>query len=75
MGCAFADYDNDGDLDLYLSNYKANVFFKNQGNGVFKKASSSVGRVVENSTMLNFVNSRKVGCLEIGNLNDPEFPI
>ena len=45
MGCAFADYDNDGDLDLYLSNYKANVFFKNQGNGIFKKASSSVGGV------------------------------
>ena len=44
-GFAFADYDNDGDLDLYLSNYKANVFFKNQGNGVFKKASSSVGGV------------------------------
>ena len=44
-GCAFADYDNDGDLDLYLSNYKANVFFKNQGNGIFKKASSSAGGI------------------------------
>ena len=33
MGCAFADHDNDGDADLYLTNYGANVFYRNEGDG------------------------------------------
>ena len=48
MGCAFADYDNDGDLDLYLSNDQANVFFKNLGSGMFKRATSSAGGLGDN---------------------------
>jgi hypothetical protein len=32
-GCAFADYDNDGDLDLYASGSGNMVFYKNEGNG------------------------------------------
>lgn len=35
MGCAVADYDNDGNLDLYLTNYGANVLYHNQGAGRF----------------------------------------
>ena len=48
MGCAFADYDNDGDPDLYLSNDQANVFFKNLGSGMFKRATSSAGGLGDN---------------------------
>ena len=36
MGCAFADYDNDGDADLYLTNYGANVMYRNEGDGRYR---------------------------------------
>ena len=45
MGAAFADYDNDGDLDLYVTNYKANAFFRNEGSGSFIKFSSKAGSI------------------------------
>ena len=45
MGAAFADYDNDGDLDLYVANYKANAFFRNEGSGSFIKFSSKAGSI------------------------------
>ena len=34
-GCAVADYDNDGNLDLYVTNFGANVLYRNNGNGTF----------------------------------------
>lgn len=34
-GCVFADYDNDGDPDLYVLNFGANKLFKNNGDGSF----------------------------------------
>ena len=45
MGCAAADYDNDADLDLYLTNYGANVLYRNEGSGIFTDvtASAAVG--------------------------------
>ena len=45
MGCAFADYDNDGDADLYVTNYKANMFYRNNGDGTFKRFSSGAGGI------------------------------
>lgn len=45
MGCAFADYDNDGDADLYVTNYKANVFYLNKGDATFKKFTSGAGGI------------------------------
>ncbi|MEE3257726.1 MAG: FG-GAP-like repeat-containing protein [Candidatus Latescibacterota bacterium] len=35
MGAAVADYDNDGDLDLYVTYWGPNVLYRNEGNGVF----------------------------------------
>ena len=45
MGCAFADYDNDGDADLYVTNYKANVLYLNKGDGTFKRFTSGAGGI------------------------------
>ncbi len=41
QGVAWGDYDNDGDLDLYLANYgQANKLFRNDGGGTFVDATS-----------------------------------
>lgn len=35
IGCAVADYDNDGFVDIYLTNFGPNVLFHNNGDGTF----------------------------------------
>ena len=37
QGCCAADYDGDGDQDLFVTNYGPNVFYRNQGRGIFEK--------------------------------------
>ena len=36
MGCAPADYDNDGDVDLYVANFGRNTLYRNGGDGLFE---------------------------------------
>ena len=43
MGCAVADYDNDGDLDIYVTNYGRNVLYSNRGDGIFKDVTEYAG--------------------------------
>ena len=43
FGCSAADFDNDGDLDLYVLNYGPNVFYRNNGDGTFADISKSSG--------------------------------
>ncbi|MFH1965397.1 MAG: VCBS repeat-containing protein, partial [Acidobacteriota bacterium] len=38
-----ADYDGDGDLDLYIQNYGPNVMYRNNGNGTFTDVSRESG--------------------------------
>jgi hypothetical protein len=42
MGCAVADYDNDGDLDLYVTKYGPNTLYRNEG-GRFSDATGEAG--------------------------------
>ena len=42
MGCACGDVDNDGDVDLYVTNFGQDVFYRNNGNGTFTDVSSEV---------------------------------
>ena len=43
MGCVFGDYDNDGDLDLYVTNYAQNVLYRNNGDGTFTDVTEGAG--------------------------------
>ena len=38
QGVAAADFDNDGDLDLYVTNYGPNILYRNNGDGTFSPA-------------------------------------
>jgi hypothetical protein len=41
FGCSAADFDNDGDPDLYVLNYSANEFYRNNGDGTFTNITGS----------------------------------
>ena len=43
MGCAVGDIDNDGDLDLYVTNFGANALYENRGDGTFADATAKAG--------------------------------
>ena len=43
MGIAAGDYDNDGDVDLYITNYGPNVLLRNDGTGKFDDVSKAAG--------------------------------
>ena len=43
MGCVAADYDNDGDTDLYLTNFGRNQLYQNNGDGTFRDVTSEAG--------------------------------
>ena len=46
FGCSAADFDNDGDLDLYVLNYGPNVLYRNNGDGTFTDISKESGLAV-----------------------------
>ncbi|MEO5823730.1 MAG: VCBS repeat-containing protein, partial [Vicinamibacteraceae bacterium] len=43
MGAAAADYDNDGDTDLYVTGYGGNTLYRNEGQGVFTDVTGRAG--------------------------------
>jgi hypothetical protein len=51
LGVAVADYDNDGDPDIYLNNHGPNVMYRNNGDGTFVDVTKEAG----------VGNGRKVG--------------
>ncbi|RKU24133.1 hypothetical protein C6503_01505 [Candidatus Poribacteria bacterium] len=42
-GCAVGDYNNDGQLDLYITNYGANRLYRNNGDGTFTDVAEAAG--------------------------------
>ena len=43
MGASFADFDDDGDLDLYVTNVGANRMFRSSGDGTFEEVAAELG--------------------------------
>ncbi|MBM3264801.1 MAG: VCBS repeat-containing protein, partial [candidate division Zixibacteria bacterium] len=60
LGLAVADYDNDGDDDLFVTNFGENVLYRNEGNGTFidvtRQAGVLVPRIPMFSTSAAFVD-------------------
>lgn len=78
MGCLSADYDNDGDADIYVTNYGGNVLYRNNGNGTFSDVAEKAGVVSRSwSTGCTFLDYDGDGFLDlyVGGylLFDPEY--
>ena len=43
VGCAVADYDNDGDFDLFVASYGRNLLYRNEGAGPFSEVGRELG--------------------------------
>jgi len=66
MGCAVGDADDDGDLELYVTNLDGNVLFRNEGGGRFTDATEPSGtRVGEWSSSAAFFDPDLDGDLDL----------
>ena len=69
MGLAVADYDNDGDDDLFVTNYGANVLYRNEGDGTFRDVTGQVNLMVPKtptfSTSAAFLDYDRDGHLDL----------
>lgn len=76
MGVATGDYDNDGDVDLYVTNFGSNVLYQNNGNGSFADVTAQAG--VDDprwSTSAAFVDYDRDGRLDLFVCNYVDFTV
>jgi len=66
MGVATGDFDNDGNVDLYVTNFGSNELYRNNGDGTFTDLAASLG--VEGrgwSTSAGFLDYDRDGFLDL----------
>lgn len=81
MGIAVGDYNRDGKVDFYISNFADdyNVLFRNEGNGVFSEVTYQAGLVESTIPFLGwgtgFLDFDNDGLLDLFVANGHVFPI
>jgi enediyne biosynthesis protein E4 len=67
LGVAAADYDNDGDQDLYVNNCGPNVLYTNQGDGTFidQTQTAGVGNGQRVGAAVCFLDADSDGALDL----------
>ena len=76
MGCAVADYDNDSDQDLYVTNYGPNVLYQNNGDGTFADATEqAVVGASQWSTSAAFFDYDNDGVIDLYVTNYVDFTV
>jgi enediyne biosynthesis protein E4 len=78
MGAAAGDYDNDGDVDLYVTSFGANVLYRNNGNGTFSDVTLAAGAGLDDprwSTSAAFVDYDRDGHLDLFVCNYVDFTV
>ncbi len=76
MGVATGDYDNDGDVDLYVTNFGPNVLYRNDGRGRFTDVTRLAGVDDDRwSTSAAFVDYDRDGALDLFVLNYVDFTV
>jgi len=76
MGAAVGDYDNDGDLDLFLTSFGPEALFRNNGNGTFTDVTAEAG--VSDplwSTSASFLDYDRDGDLDLFVANYVDFSL
>jgi enediyne biosynthesis protein E4 len=78
MGVAAGDYDNDGDPDLYLTNYGPNRLYRNDGGGRFTDVTGGAGAGLDDprwSTSASFSDYDADGDLDLFVANYVDFTV
>jgi hypothetical protein len=66
MGCCAADFDNDGNTDLFVTNHEGNVLYRNNGDGTFTDVTGQAGlRSRSMSTCAAWVDYDHDGLLDL----------
>ena len=76
MGCACGDYDNDGDIDLYVTNFGKDILYQNNGDGTFTDVTLELG--IDNHSMgmsAAFFDSDNDGFLDLYVTNYVDYSI
>jgi len=76
MGAAVGDVDNDGDSDLYLTNFGPNVFYLNNGDGTFSDVTQASGISAPGwTTSAAFADYDRDGDLDLFSVDYVEFDV
>ena len=75
-GCAVGDYDNNGYLDIYVTNYGKNRLYRNNGDGTFTDVTEKAGVVEPRwSTSCAFADYDRDGNIDLYVVNYLEYNI